>query len=166
MGHTSQDGHRRDSCPDESLKIATKRLDYSGVGSRDLRHIRNGAGSAGCFVIGCNCLSIAVQDPSRYGKSRGRAGLKNPSHPAGGKGRSMDKLRRSAAGLKAYRESGDDMKTLGYRAIREVHDHDNNSTLTFWCGLDNTVITQCFWETGDICHFESCAAPVPEPVHA
>lgn len=67
----------------------------------------------------------------------------------------MPRLNRTAAGMAAYRQSGEDMRRLGHKAIREIHDYDNNSTLTFWAGPLGAVIAQTFWDTGDVCLYAS-----------
>lgn len=65
----------------------------------------------------------------------------------------MKKPKRTQMGLDGYRESGEAMRKLGYRAIREVQDHDGNSCLTFWGIAGDVVITQAFWDTGDVNYY-------------
>lgn len=60
------------------------------------------------------------------------------------------KLRWTALALDAYRKTGEQMKTLGCRAIREVGDPDCQTVLTFWSGLDGCIIQQTWVDTGDV----------------
>ncbi len=60
------------------------------------------------------------------------------------------KMKWSGAALRAYRETGEQMKALGMRAMREVKDPDCQTVLTFWSGFDGCVIQQTWVDTGDV----------------
>lgn len=52
--------------------------------------------------------------------------------------------------LDAYKDTGQQLKAVGYRPLREIKDPDGNSVLTFWAGADGAVIQQTWTDTGDV----------------
>lgn len=52
--------------------------------------------------------------------------------------------------IDAYKKTGEQMKSLGFKAIREIKDADCQTVLTFWSGLDGCVIQQTWTDTGDV----------------
>lgn len=52
--------------------------------------------------------------------------------------------------IDSYKKTGDDLKALGFKAIREIQDRDSCSVLTFWAGLDGTMIQQTWTDTGAV----------------
>ena len=56
----------------------------------------------------------------------------------------------SGFGLDAYKKTGEQMKALGFRALRELDDQDCQSVLTFWSGLNGSIIQQTWVDTGDV----------------
>lgn len=65
------------------------------------------------------------------------------------------KIKWSSAALDAYKRAGEQMKQLGCRAMREVKDVDGSTVLTFWFGLDDTIIQQTWTDTGDVLFYRS-----------
>jgi hypothetical protein len=60
------------------------------------------------------------------------------------------KLKWTKAAIEAYKKTGEQMKGLGFRALREVKDPDCQTVLTFWSGLDGCIIQQTWTDTGDV----------------
>lgn len=70
----------------------------------------------------------------------------------------MKKPQRTQFWLTGYRESGEAMRKLGYRALREIEDPDGGrcgSCLTFWGVPGDLVLAQTFWDTGDVNYYRS-----------
>lgn len=60
------------------------------------------------------------------------------------------KLKWTKFGLDAYKKTGDQMRALGFKPLRDIQDADSQSALTFWSGLDGCVIQQTWTDTGDV----------------
>jgi len=60
------------------------------------------------------------------------------------------RIKWSGLALAAYRKTGEQMASLGFRALREVKDADCQTVLTFWSGIDGCVIQQTWTDTGDV----------------
>jgi len=67
----------------------------------------------------------------------------------------MKQLKWSSFGLKGYKETGEKLKALGYKAIRDIQDVEVRTALTFWSSPDGTIIQQTWADTGDICLYRS-----------
>jgi hypothetical protein len=62
----------------------------------------------------------------------------------------MTKIKWTSVALDAYKKTGDEMKALGFKALRELKDADCQTILTFWGGLNGCMIQQTWPETGDV----------------
>ncbi len=61
------------------------------------------------------------------------------------------KLKWTGLALEAYKKTGEQMKSLGYRATREIKDPECQTVLTFWAaGLGGVIIQQTWTDTGDV----------------
>ncbi len=61
----------------------------------------------------------------------------------------------SGLAIDAYKKSGEEMKAMGFRALREVKDSDCQTVLTFWSGIDGCVIQQTWTDTGDVVFYRT-----------
>jgi hypothetical protein len=65
----------------------------------------------------------------------------------------------SKIALDAYKQVGEEMRTLGFRPLRSLPDPDCQTELTFWVGPFGkdaqlrTIITQSWIDTGDTCFY-------------
>jgi len=63
------------------------------------------------------------------------------------------KIKWSTLAIIAHAKTGEQMKALGFRPLREVKDPDCQTVLTFWAGrtvATGCVIQQTWTDTGDI----------------
>lgn len=68
---------------------------------------------------------------------------------------SSTKIKWSGLAISAYKTAGEQMKSLGFRALREVKDPDCSTVLTFWSGLDGCIIQQTWTDTGDVVFYRT-----------
>lgn len=50
------------------------------------------------------------------------------------------KIKWTEDAIEAYKKTGEQMKSMGFKALREVKDPECHSVLTFWAGLDGCVL--------------------------
>lgn len=60
------------------------------------------------------------------------------------------KIKWTTAAIRKYQDAGQQMKGLGFRALREVKDPECQTVLTFWAGIDGCIIQQTWTDSGDL----------------
>ena len=68
----------------------------------------------------------------------------------------MPSLKWTKESQQAYKDSGEVIRALGGKPIRDVYDKDGNSVLTFWATRNGLIVTQVFTDTGDVCYLKGC----------
>jgi len=59
--------------------------------------------------------------------------------------------------FESYARTREEVKALGYKALREIQDHDGKTVLTLWAGSAGVLIQQTWADTGDICFYRQAA---------